>query len=378
MKGGDRVVLTSFGREKFSTNIIDVDDVLTVFYIEGDFIECKNVTKKSSFCCYLRDIELYKNGEVTTLSFLVDKWYKINDYWYAKFFSMYDTGKFWGFSESISGSGNYYGSYNRLQLKNDVIKLLEDLEEIQEFLPTGHIDKIKKINKNSEKLKSFPEEGYCLTNSPVIRSYLSSRPGTVLATSKAWDETKHIGVGWNLRGHWPVGHWPVSEKSSKELYTLEELMPFIKLVTKVRDRKVVLLNDENEFEEFLERFSNPLKIETNAFIKGECDCIQVSERDIHYTGCISSRKFFEDYGYKVITYKEWLQENNFYIPKTSGGIKMEDPRSHGSFVHYSSDEIIGFPKLNRVFPITLPAKKFDKIQLEECEVELKLIKVEHI
>ena len=347
MKGGDRVVLTSFGREKFPTNIIDVDDVLTVFYIEGDFIECKNVTKKSSFCCCLRDIELYKNGEVTTLSFLVDKWYKINDNWYAKFFSMYDAGKFWGFSESISGSGNYYGSYNRLQLKNDVIKLLEDLEEIQEFLPTGHIDKIKKINKNSEKLKSFPEEGYCLTNSPVIRSYLSSRPGTVLATSKAWDETKHIGVGWNLRGHWPV-----SEKSSKKLYTLEELMPFIKLVTKVRDRKVVLLNDENEFEEFLERFSNPLKIETNAFIKGECDCIQVSERDIHYTGCISSRKFFEDYGYKVITYKEWLQENNFYIPKTSGGIKIEDPRSHG--------------------------RKFDKIQSEECEVELKLIKVEHI
>ena len=175
-----------------------------------------------------------------------------------------------------------------------------------------------------------------------------------------------------------MGHWHVSEKSSKKLYTLEELMPFIKLVTKVRDRKVVLLNDKNEFEEFLERFRNPLKIETNAFIKGEYDCIQVSEIDIHYTGCISSRKFFEDYGYKVITYKEWLQENNFYIPKTSGGIKMEDPRSHGSFVHYSSDEIIGFPKLNRVFPITLPAKKFDKIQLEECEVELKLIKVEHI
>ena len=255
----------------------------------------------------------------------------------------------------------------------DVIKLLEDLEEIQEFLPTGHIDKIKKINKNSEKLKSFPEEGYCLTNNPVIRSYLSSRPEIVLATSKAWDETKHIGVGWNLRGHWPI-----SEKSSKKLYTLEELMPFINPLTKHKERKVVILNDENEFEEFLERFRNPLKIEAHAFSKGEYDCVQVSEIDIHYTGCISSRKFFEDYGYKVITYKEWLQENNFYIPKTSGGIKIEDPRSHGSFAHYSSDEFIGFPKLTRVFPITLPTKKFDKIQLEECEIELKLIKVEHI
>ena len=155
-------------------------------------------------------------------------------------------------------------------------------------------------------------------------------------------------------------------------------MPFINPLTKHKERKVVILNDENEFEEFLERFRNPLKIEAHDFSKGEYDCVQVSEIDIHYTGCISSRKFFEDYGYKVITYKEWLKENNFYIPKTSGGIKIEDPRSHGSFVHYSSDEIIGFTKLNRVFPITLPAKKFDKIQLEECEVELKLIKVEHI
>lgn len=363
MKNNDRVVLTSFGRKKFPTDIIDVDDMLTILCIKGDYIECRNTTKGSSFSCYLYDIKPYNNDEIITSVFIVNKWYKINDNWYARFFSIYDYGKFWGFSESISVSGNYCKSHNRLLLKNGVIELLEDLREIQEFLPNDHIDKIEKITKNSEKLESFPEEGYCLTNSPVIRSYLSSRPGNVLAINKAWDETKHIGVGWNLKGHWPV-----SEKSPKKLYALEELMPFIKLLNKSKDRKAVILDDENEFEEFLERFDNPLKLSNINFKKEIKNCVQVSEKDIHYTGCISDRKFFESCDYKVITYKEWLQENNFYIGSNTTKIHVETPVEM-----FPVNSIITYKVQNLPRFSCITAE-----QLKNYEIELKLIKVEHI
>lgn len=68
--------------------------------------------------------------------FEVDKWYKINNCWYAKFNSITDSGKYWKFSERITSDKEYHDDHSSLENYKDFpIELLTDLSEIQEYLP---------------------------------------------------------------------------------------------------------------------------------------------------------------------------------------------------------------------------------------------------
>ena len=74
--------------------------------------------------------------------FEVDKWYKINNCWYAKFNCITESNKYWKFSERITSDKEYHDDHSSLENYKDFpIELLTDLSEIQQYLPDGHDDK---------------------------------------------------------------------------------------------------------------------------------------------------------------------------------------------------------------------------------------------
>jgi hypothetical protein len=76
--------------------------------------------------------------------FEVGKWYKILDNWWAKFKCIHNSGNRWQFSEHIDKNGIYF---NVIQSIDEIseIKLLENLNEIQQYLPDNHVDKITPV-----------------------------------------------------------------------------------------------------------------------------------------------------------------------------------------------------------------------------------------
>lgn len=80
--------------------------------------------------------------------FIAGKWYKINNCWYAKFKTIHNSGNCWQHSEVIDYNGSYRSEIRNLDnnWKSIPIVLLEDLSEIQQYLPDRHPDKISIIS----------------------------------------------------------------------------------------------------------------------------------------------------------------------------------------------------------------------------------------
>ena len=74
----------------------------------------------------------------------------------------------------------------------------------------------------SRKLKEFPSEGWCRTLDLSLRRYLTSRPYTRVERVEI-TQVDAIGVAWNSTSHWFVK----TDKSSKQEYTFDEIIPFI-------------------------------------------------------------------------------------------------------------------------------------------------------
>lgn len=79
-------------------------------------------------------------------NYQVGKWYKVLDSWYFKFFSMGEPSKKIQSSEVIDIKGIHRYSKDIINGVTNT-KLLNDLSEIQNYLPEGHIDRIKEIVK---------------------------------------------------------------------------------------------------------------------------------------------------------------------------------------------------------------------------------------
>ena len=73
------------------------------------------------------------------------KWYKINNAWYAKHECIHGSGRYWRHSDRITIHKTFYDKSGNLgdDWKSAPIVLLEDLSEIQQYLPEGHPDKFK-------------------------------------------------------------------------------------------------------------------------------------------------------------------------------------------------------------------------------------------
>jgi hypothetical protein len=70
------------------------------------------------------------------------KWYKINNNWWAKFETIHGSGTYWRGSEKITALETYIKDSSTLENWKDSNFLLADLNEIQKYLPDGHVDKI--------------------------------------------------------------------------------------------------------------------------------------------------------------------------------------------------------------------------------------------
>jgi hypothetical protein len=85
--------------------------------------------------------------------FEVGKWYKINNCWYAKFLTIHGSGTYWRHNESITSKGSYFNIADNIRMESInnflEVKLLTDLNEIQQYLPDNHPDKIKVMKEES-------------------------------------------------------------------------------------------------------------------------------------------------------------------------------------------------------------------------------------
>ena len=105
-----------------------------------------------------------KPFDVTTIpkkpSFEVGKWYKVNDIWISKFHSL-EGNKFWG--EAINTESKFHDLKGWLQIYTYKLPtLIENLLEIQKYLPDGHPDKITNNTdafKEGDKVKTPKGEG---------------------------------------------------------------------------------------------------------------------------------------------------------------------------------------------------------------------------
>jgi hypothetical protein len=86
----------------------------------------------------------YVKGELPKedVKFEKGKWYKFNNCWYAKFEVIHGSGTYWKFSENIDIHGKYNKNPHQVtEWKTVPIVLVENLSEIQQYLPDGHLDK---------------------------------------------------------------------------------------------------------------------------------------------------------------------------------------------------------------------------------------------
>lgn len=93
-------------------------------------------------------------------------------------------------------------------------------------------------------LTSFPKEGCCKTNDPILINFLNKK----YPFSNPTCPNHFSGAGWSSTGFWYLIN---VEKSSKPLYTLEELKPFIdteEYVKVINDGKSYI--NHSDFKEF--------------------------------------------------------------------------------------------------------------------------------
>lgn len=93
------------------------------------------------------------------VKFDAGKWYKVLNNWWGKFETIHNSGKRIKFSESITSSGKYDTTSKNIDIISE-LELLTNLSEIQQYLPEGHPDKLKKRTKKVEDLK-YPDAVHC-------------------------------------------------------------------------------------------------------------------------------------------------------------------------------------------------------------------------
>jgi hypothetical protein len=123
--------------DNVNTYIVGSNDEFIYGHCSGDNIKVGNI-KNGFIYCKGKWAEIIKPEPL----FIVGKWYKMNNCWYAKFLTIHGSGNFWRYSEQISVNKNYTeGNRNIESWENIPISLLTDLSEIQKYLPDGHPDK---------------------------------------------------------------------------------------------------------------------------------------------------------------------------------------------------------------------------------------------
>jgi hypothetical protein len=190
------------------------------------------------------------------------KWYKINNNWWAKFETIHGSGTYWRGSEKITALETYIKDSSTLENWKDSNFLLADLNEIQKYLPDGHVDKIVSTIKQLKEEDFIKGKWYKDTKHHEVRyckfDYL--KDGYVHFTDFIYPNSRGYGEyngNWGFRnnfievdvlkiqeflpnGHvdkisepvkeWmpKVGDWIYAERS-KDDYRAKEFIPVFKL-----------------------------------------------------------------------------------------------------------------------------------------------------
>lgn len=137
----DMPIINSTGKFKFES-CCSVDSIRMTDN-NGNFL---NDPRGYSATCYFRNnwAEIVEEPKVET-KFKVGKWYKINNAWYAKHECIHGSGRYWRHGDRITVHRDFHNKPGNLgdNWKDVSIVLLEDLSEIQQYLPADHPDKIK-------------------------------------------------------------------------------------------------------------------------------------------------------------------------------------------------------------------------------------------
>lgn len=181
--------------------------------------------------------------------FEVGKWYKGYSS-FIKFLTLENKGDYNKvfYSESISGNefNSNKGYWANIVMEQEALKRGPiPLEEIQQYLPEGHPDKIKIHESHQQfKLNNFPIEGSCDTINEKIREYLDNICSVRGDSNVSREQAK--GIAWNLNSKdW----WYYKQSSAKLKYTKGELMNIIG----VREKE---MNKEELIAEAKRRFGN--------------------------------------------------------------------------------------------------------------------------
>lgn len=106
----------------------------------NSLMEVRAATQKESDY-YKRYNIPFDINKIEEISVIKGRWYKLNNIWWGKA-DRFENGNF-HMSESIDSKGKYYSSHGNagVAFHHNSIVLMENLDEIQKYLPEGHVDK---------------------------------------------------------------------------------------------------------------------------------------------------------------------------------------------------------------------------------------------
>lgn len=146
----------------------------------------------------------------------VGRWYKYND-WYIKFYR--NNNNVFQSSEEIRPNRTYYKAVSNFGKPDSSKVLLEDLTEIQEYLPDGHVDKIKPV------MKSL----YWIVNNQFLNKFKVPIEGKVTGDLEGFinliNNRFYMGGGGSLKGNSTI-------PTDDEIKWLEECISANKFISK--------------------------------------------------------------------------------------------------------------------------------------------------
>jgi hypothetical protein len=302
--------------------------------------------------------------------FAVGKWYKYNESSYFKCKKIEALGSYKRIYHSDEICDKSYNNTPDYIASNDYEKYalehpLEDLSEIQEFLPEGHEDLV--VKPKSERylatMKFFeqlrePERSEAIANyDEDYDTIVPENLAHAISIAFSWQEDKWVELynsvdkGTYFKeellvfGKYKVGdivvdicHAPgkmveVDKLSSSNILvyggsnytydhpkylrpaTTEEVEAYNQGVRNIADikpkdyKEAVHCTTQEEWDFVLSKF-NPKGVKSDCYEIGEAECIEVVNPDTYYLGCYSNVDYLSKSGRTILSFKKWCEKYN--------------------------------------------------------------------
>ena len=312
---------------------------------QADFLNCKEyyctgaLREKYLGIFYELLPEDYSPEQKPSLEFIPGKWYKLIDYENAyRKCSKIPVDDSLPYSELIGRNGYRCETGSSEDLTR--IKLIEDLSEIQEYLPDGHPDKVKNFKLEVGKWYSFNWDYY-------------GKDQIVIAKVKRVKED-YFAVSWRSY------LWKDKSYSDSDAYRFKDISNIKELSIK-------------EIQPYLP-IGHPDKITSDVFKKGEYIVLINDGQSTGGTTLVQSNQFIKNHCYKV-------RENNIFLrpeldscKSTTNGwqcVPYNPNKFHKTrnWRYATQEEIDEYERRGKPYDVTELQKK--KLSMEEIQEECK-------